>query len=225
VKQSGLAPIFIVLLLAILAVGVGTFVYQQKATKPVACNQEAKLCPDGTSVGRIGPHCDFASCPAPKESTSSADMTNWKTYTNPRFKVSFKYPPDLLIVVEKKSNDTYDIFFTRSEAEKQTVEDCLKQLECYSYPFAIRFKVITKPSNKTLKDVIWDDSRMDIRNFSSLNIDNLPSLQEQLAGVGGLIIYSTYIDRGQTVFFVQVDTLKDLEKNVTQILSTFKFLP
>lgn len=29
----------------------------------VACTQEAKLCPDGSSVGREGPHCEFAACP------------------------------------------------------------------------------------------------------------------------------------------------------------------
>lgn len=28
-----------------------------------ACTLEAKLCPDGTSVGRVGPNCDFAPCP------------------------------------------------------------------------------------------------------------------------------------------------------------------
>jgi len=30
---------------------------------PVACTMEAKLCPDGTAVGRTGPNCEFASCP------------------------------------------------------------------------------------------------------------------------------------------------------------------
>lgn len=27
------------------------------------CTMEAKLCPDGSSVGRTGPHCEFATCP------------------------------------------------------------------------------------------------------------------------------------------------------------------
>ncbi len=30
---------------------------------PVACTMEAKLCPDGSSVGRTGPNCEFAQCP------------------------------------------------------------------------------------------------------------------------------------------------------------------
>lgn len=35
------------------------------SAKPVACTQEAKLCPDGSSVGRTGPNCEFAPCPTP----------------------------------------------------------------------------------------------------------------------------------------------------------------
>ena len=28
-----------------------------------ACTMEAKLCPDGSAVGRTGPNCEFAPCP------------------------------------------------------------------------------------------------------------------------------------------------------------------
>ena len=31
--------------------------------EPVACTMEAKLCPDGSYVGRTGPNCEFL-CPA-----------------------------------------------------------------------------------------------------------------------------------------------------------------
>ena len=31
--------------------------------KQVACSQDAKLCPDGSAVGRVGPNCEFAACP------------------------------------------------------------------------------------------------------------------------------------------------------------------
>jgi hypothetical protein len=30
---------------------------------PVACTMEAKMCPDGSAVGRSGPDCQFAPCP------------------------------------------------------------------------------------------------------------------------------------------------------------------
>jgi len=28
----------------------------------IACTAEAKLCPDGSAVGRTGPDCEFAAC-------------------------------------------------------------------------------------------------------------------------------------------------------------------
>ncbi|KKU81315.1 MAG: hypothetical protein UY07_C0021G0020 [Parcubacteria group bacterium GW2011_GWA1_47_8] len=32
-------------------------------TEPIACTMEAKICPDGSAVGRTGPKCEFAECP------------------------------------------------------------------------------------------------------------------------------------------------------------------
>ncbi|MEO5927892.1 MAG: Hint domain-containing protein [Patescibacteria group bacterium] len=34
-------------------------------SQPVACTAEAKQCPDGSYVGRVGPNCEFAACPSP----------------------------------------------------------------------------------------------------------------------------------------------------------------
>lgn len=34
-----------------------------------ACTQEAKLCPDGSSVGRVPPACEFAPCPTAASTT------------------------------------------------------------------------------------------------------------------------------------------------------------
>ena len=33
-------------------------------TKQVACTMEAKLCADGSAVGRVGQNCEFAPCPS-----------------------------------------------------------------------------------------------------------------------------------------------------------------
>lgn len=42
------------------------------ATKDIACSMEAKVCPDGSVVGRSGPKCEFAPCP--DVAVASADM-------------------------------------------------------------------------------------------------------------------------------------------------------
>jgi len=39
-------------------------VWEENCTITKACTEEAKLCPDGSAVGRIGPDCEFAPCPA-----------------------------------------------------------------------------------------------------------------------------------------------------------------
>jgi len=31
--------------------------------EPVFCTLDAKICPDGSSVGRVSPNCEFAPCP------------------------------------------------------------------------------------------------------------------------------------------------------------------
>src|SRR3989338_6642737 len=36
--------------------------FSNKSKKQI-CTQEAKLCPDGSTVSRIGPNCEFAKCP------------------------------------------------------------------------------------------------------------------------------------------------------------------
>jgi hypothetical protein len=66
-------PIIIGAVLIILAGGVFLLVKKAPAPavqpEPVMCTMDAKICPDGTGVGRVGPHCEFAECPASKNNT------------------------------------------------------------------------------------------------------------------------------------------------------------
>lgn len=39
----------------------------------IACTQEAKICPDGSSVGRVGPNCEFEICPSYNQSNFGHD--------------------------------------------------------------------------------------------------------------------------------------------------------
>lgn len=77
--------IIVLVLLVLVGLGGGFYLLSINAGKsailtpndPVACTQEAKLCPDGSSVGRTGANCAFAECPAPpttqiKEGTTAA---------------------------------------------------------------------------------------------------------------------------------------------------------
>src|SRR3989344_6941774 len=67
-----------------------------------SCTMDAKICPDGTSVGRTGPNCEFAPCPG---ETSGTDASGWKTYTNTTYGFSIKYPPSYQALTD--SNNLY----------------------------------------------------------------------------------------------------------------------
>jgi hypothetical protein len=58
--------ILIIVLIAIVLAGLASAYFLYNAPKPkiTACTMEAKLCPDGSYVGRTGQNCEFAPCPA-----------------------------------------------------------------------------------------------------------------------------------------------------------------
>ncbi|MBN2517249.1 MAG: hypothetical protein JXB14_00230 [Candidatus Altiarchaeota archaeon] len=67
--RKGVSSAVVVFLILIVIVAVMSVVaillLQGQETGPVACTADAKICPDGTAVGRVGPNCEFAPCPEP----------------------------------------------------------------------------------------------------------------------------------------------------------------
>ena len=47
----------------------------------VACTEEAMVCPDGSSVARTGPNCEFAACPSVPVTTTTQTTTTEKELT------------------------------------------------------------------------------------------------------------------------------------------------
>ena len=64
----------------IIVLGLGGFLYRYILERPTvlvgpgACTTDAKVCPDGTSVGRSGPGCTFATCPLPNVEVPEAGI-------------------------------------------------------------------------------------------------------------------------------------------------------
>lgn len=74
-QKRGFVNIIIIIatLVALGAIGATYLVLNKnKLNQPPAraCTQEAKQCPDGSYVGRTGPNCEFAACPAVAEPPS-----------------------------------------------------------------------------------------------------------------------------------------------------------
>lgn len=59
-------------------IGIGGFIYRNAVSRPIvnsgACTLDAEVCPDGSSVGRVAPDCNFAPCPAPNVTIASAGI-------------------------------------------------------------------------------------------------------------------------------------------------------
>jgi hypothetical protein len=78
-------------LLAVIGVVAGALFWMNNVKlkpQPVGCTQEAKVCPDGSSVGRTGLNCEFAQCPVER----GIDTSAWVTYTSADNAFTFKYP-------------------------------------------------------------------------------------------------------------------------------------
>ncbi|MBI4092305.1 MAG: hypothetical protein HY420_00075 [Candidatus Kerfeldbacteria bacterium] len=66
-------PLLIIVAALTAVIGLGLIVFNPGQKAPplngsentVACTQDAKLCPDGSYVGRVAPNCEFAACPEP----------------------------------------------------------------------------------------------------------------------------------------------------------------
>ncbi len=57
--QKSLIILFGLVLMGLL----GLVILRGKVPEQIGCTMEARVCPDGSSVGRSGPRCEFAPCP------------------------------------------------------------------------------------------------------------------------------------------------------------------
>ena len=80
----------------------------------VVCTQEAKLCPDGSYVGRVGPECEFALCPgevewlAIKQAVANCEVESvWQTHAR-RVEAKLKNGEELA-AVEPELDDIIDL--------------------------------------------------------------------------------------------------------------------
>jgi len=88
ILQKILIAILVLAGVSIVAVAAGYFIANQQmlfyTQNPgyTACTQEAKVCPDGSYVGRTGPNCEFTQCPAATVCTQDAKQCDDGSYVS-----------------------------------------------------------------------------------------------------------------------------------------------
>jgi hypothetical protein len=89
-EMNSKSNIVISLVVILLVIGAAVFLLSKPRNEEgVVCTMEAKLCPDGSYVGRSGSKCEFAACP------TSPETSGWKTTTDSASGVTFKYPESI----------------------------------------------------------------------------------------------------------------------------------
>ncbi|MFA4998579.1 MAG: hypothetical protein WC514_00960 [Candidatus Paceibacterota bacterium] len=221
-KISTPVGVLIIVLVAVI-LGGGILAYQylwllreeaKNAQEPVVCALEAKVCPDGSAVGRTGPNCEFVECsPAKIDETVS-----WETYTNTQYRFEIKYPNNWFVhdatnevnCEEKLAGvQPNKILFSDKK-----IEDCPQTLTHGWFWFSIwiydkyyngnidkNFVLNGIPSNKTIEtevNEIGDDPRTTINFY----YNNLRWAISYLNDSGGI----------------------SADSNFEKMLSTFKFI-
>jgi len=90
--NKGISNIVGVIIVAVILMGgIGGYMYlKNKQIEPVVCTMDAKQCPDGSAVGRIGPNCEFAECPIVASTSTPTSTINiscldyWNFFINPK---------------------------------------------------------------------------------------------------------------------------------------------
>jgi len=172
------------------------------------------------------------STPIKSESTSSADMSNWKTYENTIGRFSFQYPPNFKICSENQ--------LTKYGGNRRGDVGMISILDCPASfhqtgsallkPSQVYFVVAAELQNgKTLEQLINGNSHMasdNTKNALSLTVNGKQAYM--LTAPNAFECYSNIFTLNNNMFYnicfqTEETAPADTKFMIDQILSTFKF--
>lgn len=199
-KQKGVAPILIVLLIAVLGIG-GYFVYQNYSTKTT---------PTPTPYS------------TPQPSSSSTDETaNWKTYENSKYGFSIKYPPEL--TYEEKRNTVVFANLENKSKEPSYIKIDIYDTKIFKTTLEETMKQLTKTFGASWRDI--KIGQLDGKN-AEINIGQVTG--KRIAGTLHNIVATLDIVDANIIFSL-IGSEESNQQFISdgdfyKMLSTFKFL-
>lgn len=181
----------IVLFLLIAGGAAAGYVYKDEiikiVSKPkeIACTMEAKICPDGSSVGRSGPKCEFTPCPSVSPQDKPKDETaNWKTYEDLENNYTIKYPENFYV----KLNEADSTIIFDSCKDCQPIDDRLLISVAVIEESTSNWSYITPPAievEKILKIKVGESIRI---SETEIEFNTYKRLEDiQLSGLHGIV--------------------------------------
>lgn len=202
-KQKGIAPILIVILIAI---ALGGFLIYQKQTKPILLPQQTPQ----PAANPIDVHIP------------SGETTGWQIYTNKDYGYVINYPSDWILISESEDAHYIQIYGTKATKFSQVSPNNPPG----SY-FAI--SVIKAPANLALEEWLKQNNTTD-QQSAIISIDNIRAFkysQSDIVGDIGKDSFLVWVKKGEKIYkivSVSFEGYTAPSENVySQILSTFKF--
>jgi len=153
--------------------------------------------------------------PAPSitESTSSADMANWKTYITSQYGFSIKYP------------DNWETYNYGSKPEDEPIEPSGERFFRPIGQTAAEISLEISPRESTRLDLIedtiknysWDNKTVEKVSVGGVDITKVTGSQTGKKNI------AVAFQKGNNIFKIQ--TLGNYADILEQMLSTFKFIP
>lgn len=206
----------------------------QSPIKPtgVACTMEAKICPDGSAVGRTGPKCEFSPCP--QITTTSPSVTpdptaGWNMYQGNKF--SFKHPVDLEIREQGLENQVKEISIVYMRPGYNRPQSDISDGYTFSVHFGtfIQAETLEKAVEQQQEQTKAACSQASFSLIKQALVDKEKALTYETAGCFGSYI-TTITSRNNEIFQIiqsfsgPVEQINIYKVNLDQILSTFKFI-
>lgn len=207
-------------IIVILIAGVWTANYflNKNSNKQIACTLDAMICPDGSSVGRTGPQCEFSPC---KE--IFLKNSDWDTYSSERIGNWKKY-----IGATSVKGYSYTLLYPNSCSLKHTTgsTSSIESLVCPEISAEIQLgsRISTESSEiMSEKNIFTESSKLITEKSIILGINaNWGKSTYKITPPGTRVTYGLdNNDNGHSFVIRYSDYSEKAEAMIEQIISTF----